>query len=196
MDVKVAGPLAIGATLVGASILLPGAAVPPDSTPEEFIPVLFSEQSKEDAIPSLLNASELDIELKSVRLVGADDVATYWVGTSPTKDLCLVAYIQAEEWVAGSSCVPITDFYQSGLGLGLEGASGSTEAYLLPEDVAPSAVGLAQGGDAARKQAEFQANLVTVSLDTAPPAATDFIRPNGVGFQFVPLRMEDDVDHR
>lgn len=180
------------AALSVAAVVLPVATAAPGATLAESLPLAVTTQTEQDKTPDAIELSDLQVAPDSIRRIGSDGVADYWVGTNEANEVCLVAHIPHDQWVAGSTCVSIIDFYRSGVGLGLEKLAidqpTSIEAYLLPADIAYSEIGLRERDGVDSLRTEYQANLVSVEpYSSHADLNLELERENGVRFLFVPL---------
>lgn len=181
--------------LVGAAGLVLAASTPAlagtGTTPiEDVVPIFSLTQTAADVPPSNVNLEALgDIDPESVRAVGSDDVASYWVGQSADEDICLITYIPGGNEVAGSSCRSIPEFNQWGLGMimGEDTAdpSRSAEAYYLPSDISVAAIGASDQSGARVAASNFTSGRPG-ALNLSPE---DVTRSDGSTFHFQPLSL-------
>lgn len=180
------------AALSVAAAALPAATAAPGATLDESLPLATTTQSQQDRTPDIIELSDLQVAPDSIRRVGSDGIADYWVGSNEGNEVCLIAHIPKDNWVAGSTCVSIIDFYRSGVGLGLEKSNLdqpiSIEAYLLPADITQTEIGLRERDGVGSTNRDYRANLVSVEPSNSLADLTlEIERENGVRFQFVPL---------
>lgn len=195
MKMNMTGLFAVCAA--GLSLTLSAMADAPQASVDEILPVSAVPQTEQDRA-----AEHLDFDLdrhglssESLRWLGTDGLAEYWVAVENKRDVCLLAYIPGDDWVAASTCTSLADFYRSGLGLGLRqdqnDPAQALEAYLLPRDIDPEQLGLSQRADlGAGSLGEFRASLVSVSPLDSELTTAEVTRDNGVVFQFTPLTTD------
>jgi hypothetical protein len=190
----------IGAVGVAAFVALATAlpAIAEDgsrTSVEEMLPILASQQSASDRVPESVGISALgDISEESVRSLGGDGVANYWVARAGTSEVCLILEIP-EEKISASSCGSIADFYHHGISLAagpsVDDPSSSTEAYLLPADIESSDIGVSKLHT--EKQAMgLGAGLVTSRPQESPVRLSEVIRDDGSVFEFAPVTLGKD----
>lgn len=107
---------------------------------EEMLPVLGQPPTANDRLPEGIDPGELgDIRQSTVRSLGSDGTAEYWVARAGSSNLCLILNIPGGAEVSASACGPITSFYRTGIALGAgespDRPERSVVAYLLPSDV-------------------------------------------------------------
>lgn len=178
--------LGIAALVVGATALPSIAEDPSRTTLVQMIPALSKQQTKGDLPTEAVDLSIHGVDEESIRYLGADDVAKYWVAQSVSAEVCLVMHIPGIE-VSASSCAPITDFYRSGIGLkagqSVDDPANSAEAYLLPSGISVSSI-LAEWDST--DLILLGENLVTVTSGTSLQPVT-VARNHGSDFYFSPL---------
>ncbi|HEX7351624.1 hypothetical protein [Brachybacterium sp.] len=198
------------------NILIPGAlllavactAVPAyadgaHSTPvETLLPEFDESQSAKD----LVLAEEADlgalggIDPASVRLLGEDELGTYWLGRAGSSEVCLVVQAPGEYEVTSSTCADIGQFSRTGLSLRTgetADADNNPEAYLMPADVSSSELEpySASGANFVPQTAEagIRSGLLVVRSGDADRVLepTKISREDGSTFEFTPL---DDAE--
>lgn len=186
-----------GVVMAAASPALAGGGVIPL---EDVAPILSTTQTTADLPPTYIDLHVLgDIDPASVRAIGHDEVADYWVGQSTANDICLITAIRGGNEVAGSSCRSLVEFNQFGLAMITgEDASDpkrSAEAYYLPGDVTLSDVGATESNGSNLRVAEGANSsqpmdgLAAGRPGTLDLEARDVERSNGSTFHFKPLSI-------
>lgn len=189
----------IAVTIATAAALSLGASTPawaelPGTTAVgDVIPALATAQASNDMVPDGIDLVALgDINPDSVRSLGSDDLASYWIGQSVNGDVCLISYIPSGNEVAGSSCAGLPAFQQSGLamitGEDVRDPSRSTEAYYLPDGVDVSDLGSSRILNA-RVRPDGPSNFVSGRPGSLELHAVKFQRPDGTTFRFTPLTL-------
>ncbi|MFV2010477.1 MULTISPECIES: hypothetical protein [unclassified Micromonospora] len=159
---------------------------------ERMLPILALPQSVQDRVPEDVDLGHLgNVSRESVRFLGEDDIADYWVGRSGNTQVCLIVKISGGNGVSASACASVTDFYRTGLGLGagesVNGSEGSIEAYLLPADIDPIDLGAARHMKQAW-QGRPDAHLLTVRPQVGSNwKGSEVERDNGISFRFTPI---------
>jgi hypothetical protein len=180
---------AAGLALAASTPALAGTGAMPIA---DVVPALKVAQTQADVPPSIVDLEALgNIDPASLRAVGSDDVASYWVGQSSTTDICLITYIRGGNEVSGSSCRSIPDFQQFGLamitGEDTSDPTRSAEAYYLPADISVDSVG-------ATEHTATNARSTTSNFTAGRPGALDLSvadvpRGDGSTFHFQPLTL-------
>ncbi len=96
------------------------------------------------SLPDVVDPTTLDegrIDPASIRSLGADGNAAFFVAVNGSGELCLISTLvvaggTAEEWAAASTCGTPDSFNKSGLALRLTTPSDSVEGYLVPDEAA------------------------------------------------------------
>ncbi|MEV0155498.1 hypothetical protein AB0H57_17390 [Micromonospora sp. NPDC050686] len=159
---------------------------------EEMLPALGAPQTEDDRIPEGIDLDALGgVRPETVRRLGADDTAEYWVGREGSSRVCLILHIPGGAEVTAATCRSITDFYEKGLALEAGGNRGdrepSAQAYLLPIDVdtaklSPVLTRVPSASDS------IETNLLSLqSQDASSLQPTDLQRKSGKVFGFTPL---------
>lgn len=163
---------------------------------EQLIPQLDVAQTVADKVPDVVDLSALGaIDFDSIRSLGTDGVANYWVGRVGTSQLCLIMHIPNGYEVSAAACGEISDFHQQGIGLrageSVNESERSAEAYLLPSDVQPSAI-------VAKYKLELRegtnAGLLAVTPGSLSAETITIPRMGSSDFSFVPLSTERGVE--
>ncbi|QKW15621.1 hypothetical protein [Verrucosispora sp. NA02020] len=181
------------AGLIVLSTALPAIAGDDSRTSiEEMLPVLAVQQSVQDRVPASVELDKLgNVSQESVRYLGRDDVANYWVGRAGTSQVCLILQISGGNEVSASTCTYVTDFYKKGLGLVAGGDGQTAEAYLLPADIDPTELGAESYDPRQKGRVVPGANLLTVrSKATSGWKGSEVRRSDGSSFRFSPIPSE------
>jgi hypothetical protein len=166
-DIAVAGSiLAVAGLAIGAAATsettAPEAITDAKSEVVKVVPALGKEQTKSDVPPASVSLDlhgPTGIDPTSVRLLGSDDRATYWVALDHNGSTCLIALLSDD--TSGGSCNTIGLIKANGLGLAVsgnpfEGVKG-VEAHLLPMGADLTTV--------SKPWATLGENLVTLPLE-------------------------------
>lgn len=189
---------ALGIAGATAALVVTFAAIPAtaDEAPrvdvEDMLPVLGEPQTAHDHLPTEFPLDAFGgVRPETVRSLGADDKAEYWLGRAGSSNICLMLHIPGGAEITAATCGSITDFYKGGLALEAgakrQSPNSSAQAYLLPSNVDAAALGsmltkVSSGSDGIR------ANLLTrQSSDTTPVRPADLKRGSGEVFTFNPL---------
>lgn len=185
------------ATIGATAILALTAATPAWSANttaiSEVAPILATAQTASDLPPAVVDLGALGgIDADTVRSLGSDEIASYWIGQTSNSDICLITHIRGGNEVASSSCRTIPEFNLMGLGLitgeGTDDPSRSAEAYYLPSDISLSEIGAPVqaevSGRASTDGAFTSGRPGSLDLDEA-----DVKRADGSTFRFQPLSL-------
>ncbi len=165
---------------------------------DNAISILQDPPGSADVVPAVLSGYDLPVDMKSLRLLGEDETASYWTGTDKEGNVCLVGYISGGNEVTGTTCSTIVDFYKRGLGLSAKDGGQARlefEAYLLPDDVQINDLDAFSSDARPSKSHSGRTSFVTVtpgSLSDLPPE--ELVRGNGQEFVFYPL-VNDESEH-
>lgn len=179
-------------------------AAPVHATPEvnveDVLAVLNEPKAEYDNLPDGVDHAALGgIAPDSVRYLGQDALARYWVGVAHDSAVCLVTVIPDGNQIAASACASFPEFYEKGIGVvageSREAGDRSTEAYLLPDDapdvaaahtgsVKPSGGLSAADGSTVAGGRAGSAYLVTGRPGALGVESGNFDRPNGIPFRF------------
>lgn len=192
MKVKLIG--AVVATITALSLVataLPAAADGSSVNVEEMLPMLATPQTALDLVPKEVTLDSLgEIDADSVRAIGSDGVADYWVARSGTSQVCLILYIPGGNEVSASTCASLAHFYRAGMGLiageSMTDPSRSTEVYLLPADINPSDLLVRMDSSPLPK---ISANLLSMRPSNSLRPA-DLSRMDGSIFNFNPITLQ------
>lgn len=194
--IAVLGAAAVGTVIL--SLVLPAATSAPSIDADDMLQVATAPQTEKDrSFADLVADSDGDpLPVDELRWIGNDQVADYWVSVEDDWNVCLYAYIPGDHWVAGASCATISEFYRSGVAVGVrhgvDDPATAVEAYLLPDDVDPSTLAVRARDEAAHSTNEFRAGLLSVPPFGASFAEVEVARDNGVPFHLAPLRKDDE----
>lgn len=198
MRYKYITTLGVAGTLFLASIATPVIASTEGPSPvnvEQMVPALAERQAKKDLLPSNLDSERLGgVRLDTVRSLGSDATARYWVARAGSADICLLVHIPGGADVSASTCGPITEFYRSGLSLAAgenpDSPERSVQAYLLPDDIEISKLAsLSLNARSSSTTVDTEANMLTMRWhDGAQLAPVDVPRSNGQDFRLAPLQ--------
>jgi len=196
MKFKTLGATASVAALIALSAAVPATAGNSSAVGlEDMLPVLAVPQDDTDRMPHGIDLADLGgVSKDSVRAIGSDEAARYWVGRSGTSEVCLILQVAADSEMAASTCAPITEFYRNGLrlvaGKSADDPSSSAEAYLLPADIDLAAIGAPEARATARSVASSP-NLVSGRPDQLEDLErVEVRREDGSTFYFNPISFE------
>lgn len=166
----------------------PSMASSSSGTPlDQLIPELAVAQTSNDALPDNMKLEDLGpIDATSLRHLGEDELAEYWVGRSGSTQVCLIITLRDYPGVGASACGEATDFYNQGIALSTGNAEIKSEAYLLPADVPIGELTNA-------KSLSSGVGLLVAGSASIPTDSVEIIRPSGQTFTFSPLQ---DVQER
>jgi hypothetical protein len=179
---------AAGALIVGAAFAAPAAQAQSAVSLAELVPALSAPQTAADQVPAVVDLEALGVtDTSTVRALGSEGDASYWVARSGAEDICLIVHIAGGDEIGASSCGPVTSFASTGMGL-MAGADptieeSTAEGYLLPADVQiPGEAGVS----ARSADPSSSANLLIVAPgDEVEAFETE--RADGSTFTFNPL---------
>ncbi len=179
---------AAGVLIVSAALAAPAAQAHSAVSLAELVPALSAPQTAADQVPAVVDLEALGVtETSTVRALGSEDGASYWVARSGAEDICLIVHIAGGDEIGASSCGPVTSFARTGMGL-MAGADpsieeGMAEGYLLPADVqVPGEAGVS----ARSTNPSSSANLLIVTPEDEVEAF-ETERADGTTFTFNPL---------
>ncbi|WP_422770228.1 hypothetical protein ACN28C_26420 [Plantactinospora sp. WMMC1484] len=187
---------ALRATVVAAVLVVTSAALPATANEkvgvEEMLPVLGAPQVPGDRIPGGIDLDAIGgVRPETVRRLGSDDVAEYWVGRLGSSSTCLILHIAGGSEVTAAACGSITDFYNKGLALqageSRNNPTRSAHAYLLPADVDATALSPMLTKVSSASDSTGPNLLSRQPQDAAPLQPTDLKRDKGNIFTFRPL---------
>lgn len=192
---------ALGATGFAAALIVLSAAFStaasgkPRVDVEEMLPILGASQTAHDRIPDGIDLDAIGgVRPETVRRLGIDDTAEYWVGRAGSARVCLILHISGGAEVTAATCGLITDFYKRGLALqageNWKDPERSARVYLLPADVdaaklSPMLTKIPSTSDGAE-----------VNLLSEQPQGSSLLRPTDLPrdnegvFRFTPLAHE------
>ncbi|POX67120.1 hypothetical protein C3481_02330 [Microbacterium sp. Ru50] len=173
-------------TLLAAAVVAPSASATDGQQIATLIPAFERTQTPDDRVPSTVDLFALGIyDDSSVRALGSDEDADYWVARSGSSDICLITYIAGGNEIAASTCVSASSFYESGLGIAagdaLPGFEKTAEGYLFPADVK-----LSEATDRSSTMRASATEPTFLLADEAAEPAT-FEREDGSLFEFAPI---------
>lgn len=184
------------AALIGVATALPAITDDADRLDvAEVLPMLAMPQTAADSVPEVVRLDELGgVDETTVRSLGSDGTADYWVARAGQSGVCLVAHIPGGNEISASTCGTIADFNRRGLaiiaGQSRSDLSTSVEAYLLPSDVDVSAI--ASGGMVMKSSGSATHRaLLTVNPQDPRLQAAEVPRQHGDPFQFTPIQLAE-----
>lgn len=142
---RVRRPLIIVAAVVGfgaaLSFAVPAISAQNSEPPTYDVPLdsydlAIVESGRADQLPKELQGGDLaaSLRLETVRHLASDDGgADYWAVIDEYGFMCVLAYIDADEWVTGVGCTPPEKFVASGASLRVAGSDIAREVYLVPD---------------------------------------------------------------
>lgn len=172
--------------LITTAVVAPSASASDGQQIESLIPAFERAQTPADRVPSTVDLFALGIyDDSTVRALGSDESADYWVARSGSSDVCLITHIAGGNEIAASTCVGVSSFYEAGLGIAagdeLPGHEKTAEGYLLPADV-----NLGRATDRTSGIRSSAADPNFLIADEAMEPAT-FEREDGSLFEFAPI---------
>ena len=196
--VFVGSTLVLGSALVGSA---PAFAASGATALGDVAPELARPQTPADLPPAAVDLQRLGgIKADTVRSVGHDDVADYWIGQSSATDICLITAVRGGNEVAGSSCRSLAEFNRFGLamitGEDVGRSDRAAEAYYLPADISTSSISAAPSTRITslntRGLPATDENLAAGRPEKLSLHAREIARGDGSTFHFEPLAMPSD----
>ncbi|MFT0846582.1 hypothetical protein VR010_02370 [Actinomycetaceae bacterium L2_0104] len=184
------------AAIVGLSTMTSATGNEGATSIDEMIPVLIRTQSAQDLPPENLPLDSIaDLQRSSLRSLGSDGIADYWVARAGTSEVCLILSIPGEDAMSASTCTPLTSFYERGLslsaGASVDDPSTAVEAYLLPADIQQEDLDISgTQSDLQRNEAALEISLLSVVPGQSGLTPTVIERENGPDFSFDPLVLK------
>lgn len=191
---KSLGAAAAVAALIGVATALPAMTDDADRLDVEVVlPMLALSRTAADSVPKAVDLDNLGgIDEATVRSLGSDGTARYWVARAGRSGVCLIAHIPGGNEISASTCGTISDFNRRGLaiiaGQSRSDLNTSVEAYLLPSDVDVTAIA---SSSMLRKSSDNPAHpaLLTVNPQDPRLQAAEVPREHGDPFQFRPIQL-------
>ncbi|MFB8191351.1 hypothetical protein ACFC14_18690 [Microbacterium sp. NPDC055988] len=151
-----------GATL--SSLAASGQSTPelPDFSGARYdIQALYEGEPVAFPDPMLYSEVAQSVDPSSVRLLDQQDDSSTYVGIGENGMICLIVYLDHEEWTASASCTSPEQFDRVGVGLRTTGEAGAAEQYLISDTAAEGAF--------ARSRAVGAVQPLTKNLLTVDP---------------------------
>jgi hypothetical protein len=197
MEIAMAGKI-LGATGVVAALIVLSAALPATAggesrvEVEEMLPALGAPQTSADHVPEGIDLDALGgVRPETVRSLGTDETADYWVGRAGSSRACLILHLPGQEPITAATCGLIMDVYRQGLALDAgsqrDDPTRSAQAYLLPSDVDPAKLGSMLTKVSSNRDGDKTNLLSRQQLNTTPLQPAALPRNNGEVFEFTPL---------
>lgn len=197
MNAKTLGATAGVAALIALATAVPATAGSSAAVSlDKMIPALAAPQTDADHVPADVDLSGLGgVDEATVRSLGSDEAAHYWIGRAGTSEVCLIMQLMADSEVAASTCTELAHFYRAGMSLlagkGAQEPESTAEAYLIPADVVvptESAASRAAGAQGASASPQFISGRPDQLRDLEQ---FEVRRDDGSIFRFTPLSAAD-----